>query len=83
MNAAELRARIVERLESDNDAFDYPEYWRINNGVVQVGYETIPYCDFMPRRHYYVSFWQDVPFLSTFLLSRLASYRRSFEDLLF
>ena len=60
-----IQKRIVDRLEQENDAADYAEYWRMDGPAVQVGHLSGRHC-----------VWQTVPILSVELLRR---YREMWE----
>jgi len=69
----ELRSCIVARLEAANESADWPEYWRIQDGVVQVGRE---HPALTGQRWATVDIdWQDVPFLSVVLCERMRDRR--------
>lgn len=59
----ELRTKIVQRLEAENAAAEFPEYWRMADGLPQVGWEVGP-----PWNRYRV--FHRIEFLSTELLRR-------------
>jgi hypothetical protein len=75
---AELRSRIVQRLEAENEAADYPEWWRIKDGRVERGFERhwnrdpLGVCRCESYR-----VWVPVPFLSSELLRRLHEHREA------
>ncbi|WP_394474986.1 hypothetical protein [Ralstonia mannitolilytica] len=62
----------VDRLEAECFANGIPEYWRLLHGVVQVGRERVGWVSADGRRYSTYVQWQDVPFLSSFLLRRRA-----------
>lgn len=64
-----MRAKIVDRLETQNAVAGIPEHWRIKRGVVQRGRE---------RGVYIV--WVDVPFLSVVMLRRAREIKQCEVD---
>lgn len=77
--AQELRAAIVEKLESHCAALEINQYWRIKNSIVQRGKEVPTKYIHYDGPNYYME-WEDIPFLSTYLCQAYRQQREADEQ---
>ena len=67
------KAQWVRMLEAACKKWDIPEYWRMRDGVVEVGYHA-------EGSGGHTILWKPVPFLSTLLLARHREMREREAD---